>query len=64
MDATDAELIGRRIDEDFELVVASALLTGYNGSTGLYASDEELERAADLAVRLRAKVRRARRVQS
>lgn len=50
------EQIETAIDEGFTSVVAATLLTGYNGSSGLYADDTELEKAADLAVRLRAKV--------
>ena len=47
------------IDEGFTTLVAATLLTGIPGSAGPFASEYELERAAQTAVQLRAKVREA-----
>lgn len=55
-----AELIANHIDESYDTLVAATLLTGHNGASGMYADDAEMEKAADAAVRLRAKVRAAR----
>ena len=51
-----AALTARAIDENYDLMAAATILSAGVSSAGAWSSDEQIELAADAAVRLRVAV--------